>query len=49
MTSKVEVATVFTYPNLSIGTPAQGEAKGLIIYFVRLAIKLSVVVTFLGK
>ena len=32
MTSPGEVVTVFTYPYLSAGAPALGEAKGLTIY-----------------
>ena len=37
LTSPVEGVTVFTYPYLSAGAPAPGEAKGLIlilIYFI---------------
>ena len=30
LTSPGEVVTVFTYPYLSAGAPAQGEVKGLI-------------------
>ena len=31
LTSPGEGVTIFTYPYLSAGAPAQGEAKGLII------------------
>ena len=33
LTSTGEGVTVFTSPYLSAGDPAQGEAKGLIIFF----------------
>ena len=32
LTSPGEGHTIFTYPYLSVGAPAQGEAKGLIIF-----------------
>ena len=35
MTSPWEVVSVFTYPYLSAGAPAQGEAKGLIKKWIK--------------
>ena len=43
MTSPGEGVTVFTYPYLSAGAPAFGEAKGLIVKYdiiIKLSLKL---------